>query len=215
MTAGRTSPCLLYHFTHVDHLESIIRNGLVGDTAAQSAGVIRHEAGNRGIKDDRRRARVPLPPGGVVADFVPFYFAPRSPMLFAIARGNVPEYGEGQDPLVYLVSSVELLLEHGHHLLFTRRNAVLATAEFTDDPDSLPTHVDWPLMQARYWADTIEDGDRRARRMAECLVRGPLRATDFIGIGVRTAGMVGRVGEVLTTLDCVLPVRHRPDWYFE
>jgi len=49
--------------------------------------------------------QVPLAPYGCVADYVPFYFAPRSPMLYKLHKGGVPNYTGGQDPLVYLVSS--------------------------------------------------------------------------------------------------------------
>ncbi len=62
------------------------------------------DVGNQGIKARRSRRAVPVGPGGVVADYAPFYFAPRSPMMFAIEHGNVPTYSSGCDELIYLVS---------------------------------------------------------------------------------------------------------------
>ena len=46
---------------------------------------------------------VPIGPGGAVSDYVLFYFAPRSPMMYAIHRGNVPTYGELGTGIDYLV----------------------------------------------------------------------------------------------------------------
>jgi hypothetical protein len=79
---GRPTPSWLYHFTHVDHVESIVRDGLVCDTTAQASGQLAHEVGNREVKERRRARVVDTAPGGVVADYVPFYFTARSLMLY-------------------------------------------------------------------------------------------------------------------------------------
>jgi len=80
-------------------------------------------------------------PRGVVADYLPFYFAPRSPMLYAIARDNVPEYTGGVDPLVYLVTTADRLGQLRLPMLFIDRNAVLATAHFTPSLADLGTEA--------------------------------------------------------------------------
>ena len=101
----RPVPTPLYHFTHVSHLASIVKDGLVSDTDAVRTGALIVEVGHAGIKERRRGRMVPIGPGGAVSDYVPFYFAPRSPMMYAIHRGNVPTYGElgtGIDSLVRL-----------------------------------------------------------------------------------------------------------------
>ena len=105
----RPVPTPVLHFTHIDHLRDIATHGLLSDTAAQSRHLLTQEVGNREIKERRRTTVVPVPPGGVVADFVPFYFAPRSPMMYAIHKGNVPEYPRGLGPLIYLVTTIERL----------------------------------------------------------------------------------------------------------
>src|SRR5581483_5076142 len=142
----RPAPTRIVHFTHVSHLPTVASEGLLSDTRAGD--VLTTEVGNRGIKDQRRRRPVEVGAGGVVADYVPFYFAPRSPMLSAIYHGRVPEYTEGQDPIVYLVTSVERLIELGLTPVFTDRNAALAVAEMSTDLSALDDLVDWELMDA-------------------------------------------------------------------
>jgi len=66
------------------------------------------------IKDRRARKRVPAGPGGTVADYVPFYFAPRSPMLYAITRGLVPGYDGGQSSVVHLVTSTDAVVSESY-----------------------------------------------------------------------------------------------------
>ncbi len=82
-------PIWLYHFTRIEHLASIARDGLCCDMEAHQPGRLSVEVGHLDIKERRRRRPVPLAPGGVVADYAPFYFAPRSPMLYRINAGDV------------------------------------------------------------------------------------------------------------------------------
>src|SRR5689334_2142065 len=89
----------ILHFTHLRHLPTILSEGaLYADSVVGAR--LTHEVGDRGIKANRRELEVTCGPGGHPCDYVPFYFAPRSPMLFKIAIGGVPHYQEGQDPLV-------------------------------------------------------------------------------------------------------------------
>ena len=60
---------------------------------------------------------------GTLADYVPFYFAPRSPMLYTIHGGNVAGYTEGQKPVVHLVSSVDAAVALGKPWCFTDGHA--------------------------------------------------------------------------------------------
>ena len=145
----RPTPTPVLHFTHITHLPDIAAHGLLSDTVAQARGLLTSEVGNREIKERRRARPVPIAPGGVVADYVPFYFAPRSPMMFVVDRGGVPEYSGGIDPLAYLVTTVERLVETECRVLTTDRNAVLGLARFRVGADELDDLVDWDLMRAR------------------------------------------------------------------
>lgn len=195
-------------------MADVAEHGLLSDTVAQERGLLTNEVGNRGIKERRRRREVPITPGGVVADYVPFYFAPRSPMMYSIYRGNVPEYAEGTGPLVYLLTTIERLIEVGCAVVTTDRNAVLGYAEFRQGLDDLDRLIDWPLMRATMWNDTIDEPDRMERRMAECLVHEVVPWEAFTEIHVPNAE---RRAEVVAALGKGIAPRRvhvTPDWYF-
>lgn len=210
----RPRPTRIYHITHVDHLRTIVERGLLCDADAADQGLLRNEVGNRDIKSRRRTRQIRSGPGGCVADYVPFYFATRSPMLYAIKAGNVAQYQDGQEPLVYLVSEVERLLALGLQLVYTDRNAALEIARHTDDIDDLDGHVDWALMKELIWTNTDELPDRRERRMAECLVHDRVPWAAFLGVATKTPAVAEGVSQVLRSLGIDSYVASRPDWYF-
>lgn len=212
----RPTPTRVYHFTRVEHLTTIVQSSLLCDSQAQAAGVLTIEVGNTGIKIRRANREVPVRPGGVVADYVPFYFATRSPMMYAIDMGNVPGYTAGTDRLIYLATTVEKRLEAGLDPVLTDRNAVLDYAEFSQIRDGEPGDgfVDWPLMEERYWFDTETYPDRRERRMAECLVPGVVPWDAILFVGAKSQTVVDEVRGLLGSAQNVPRVAARPGWYF-
>ncbi|MFN0030293.1 MAG: DUF4433 domain-containing protein [Acidimicrobiales bacterium] len=209
----RPRPTLLYHFTHATHLPSIQDQGLACDAEAQ-AGLLTVEVGQRSIKERRRRIEVKTPPYGCVADYVPFYYGTRSVMMYVIDKGQVVEYRDGLEPLVYLVTTVERLLEFGLSLVFTDGNASDRLTRFTSELDELDGLVDWPLIRTRYWANTPTDGDRKRRRAAECLARGPVPWEAFQAIAVKSRSGKSQVEASVTHPDPTASVVVRPDWYY-
>jgi hypothetical protein len=116
-----------------------------------------------------------------VGDYVPFYFAPRSPMMYRIAcdhRDRVPDrYRGGDEPLVYLATTVEAVVDAGLTWVATDGNAATATTEFTTRLEVMSRMVDWALMEAERWNNTQDDPDRQRRRQAEFLVYRSLPLT--------------------------------------
>jgi len=203
------------HFTHIRNLEGILdAGGLLSDNSVDRGSALQVEAADLGIKASRKGIRITRPPAGCVADYVPFYFAPRSPMLYKLARGGVPTYTEGQDPLIYLVSSVETIAEAGLRWLFSDGNCAAYVTEIFDDLDLLDSKVDWEVMRAAVWKNTAEDPDRMRRRMAEFLVHERVPMSCLVGVAVRTAAMRDRVGSTLDRRRMALPVRVQPSWYY-
>ncbi len=206
---------LLFHFTHIDNLASVMSSGLICDSAVVSSKTRYVEVGNRNIKDRRRNRRVPLSPYGVVADYVPFYFAARSPMLYSIYRDNVPTYHGGQHEVIYLVSRIDIVVRQGLNFAFTDRNAALNAAQWSCNLAELDTMIDWRLMESPMWyheQDEVED--RREKRMAEFLIYRRVPWTAMLGIAVKSDVQYRQTREVLAKAGVESLVKIRPDWYF-
>ena len=107
---------------------TIIGGGLLCDTRAPAVRMLQVEIGITQIKVEASAPSGAGAAGGVVADYVPFYFAPRSPMLYVIERGSVPTYDQGCDGIIYLVTTTQRLVEHRLGVAVSDRNAVLAHA---------------------------------------------------------------------------------------
>lgn len=122
-------------------------------------------------------------PGDILHDYVPFHFATRSPMMFAIHNGNVEGYSSDTTPLIYVVSSVQCVQEIGLQFVFSDGHPTKAFSEIYNNPSRLDK-VDWNIMEARYGSDTREDPDKSRRRQAEFLVYGafPWEAVEFLAV---------------------------------
>jgi hypothetical protein len=205
---------LLYHFTHVSNLASIAEHGIFCDSNIEEPHRLTTDVGQQGIKAGRRLRQVPIVPGGVVADYVPFYFAARSPMLGSIHTGKVPTYAGGQEEVVYLVTDIDRVVESGSDFVFTDRNAKLDLAQFENDLSQVGTLVDWPLMDAKMWNNTPEEPDRMERRMAEFLVHRHVKWDLIMGVAAINEGRCREAEVVLATMGVTTAVRPRPKWYF-
>jgi hypothetical protein len=134
-------------------------------------------------------------------------------MLYVIDKGKVPEYQEGQRPLVYLVTDIETIVSMGLDYVLSDGNCASAFTEYFGSPDQLDV-VDWALMNATMWNNTPADGDRMRRRAAEFLVHKEVPWSAFVGVATMDEDMTRRVQAVLVRVGSHLPVRVRRDWYY-
>jgi hypothetical protein len=174
----------IYHITHLRNIPNIIKDGgLWCDQVVMQRKLAYVSIAHQHIKDRRAQKSVPGMPGSKLADYVPFYFAPRSPMLYVISKGGVAGYSGGQQPILHLVSSAEAIQAAGLTFTFTDGHAEMDISRFFTELRDL-NKIDWDVMQSRQWADTLEDGDRKRRRQAEFLVQRffPLNLIERIGV---------------------------------
>lgn len=198
----------ILHFTDIGNLAGIVQAGRV---LAHRAAPCAVDVGHAQIKANRTTTRVPCGPGGMVGDYVPFYYAPRSPMLFSIKCGNVENVSPDQRRLVYLASTAERAYAAGLRCVFSDGNAAAYFTEFADDPAAMDDHIDWPLMQATMWNSTAEDPDRMRRRMAEFLVHDAFPLDVLTGVAVYDAAIQDAVAGIVGP-DMAVVVRR--NWYF-
>jgi len=79
----------IYHIVHMDRLPSIIRDGfLLSDTEISRRTPHGTTIGMSSIKQRRLGLMLSSHPGLHVGECVPFYFCPRSVMLYMIYRAN-------------------------------------------------------------------------------------------------------------------------------
>ena len=166
-------------------------------------------------QDIRESTLVPLTPYGCLHDYVPFYFAPRSPMLYAIHRNNVDGYTGGQKLIIHLVSSVQKVIKNECAYVFTDGHGIMFFTEFFNRIEDL-SKIDWNIMVAKYWGDTNEDGDRKRRRMAEFLVHRSFNWPMIIGIGVINEQIAQKVSDIIDghTIKYKPQIKVKKDWYY-
>ena len=83
-----------------------------------SFGLVLWPLSSSGVQGRRAVKTVPVAPKGTLHDYVPFYFAPRSPMLMTINSGNVAGCDYRQDDIVHLVSQAQTVRDGGHQFVF-------------------------------------------------------------------------------------------------
>jgi hypothetical protein len=214
----------LFHITDYTNLPAICAAGalLAKNVVAAKGGEYKNIA-YQGAQGKRARKVLPDPPGGGIHDYVPFYFAPRSPMLMAIHRGRVNGC-TNQEPVIHLETTVSAAIDGGRPYVFFDRNATLDYSEsFTRLGDL--DKVAWSLLKesphldgfCKYFnSSTVkpEYGDRLERRMAEFLVqeRVPLQA--IVRIGVVNEGVKRQVDSILQKAGVQLRSEVQGAWYF-
>jgi len=165
------------------------------------------------VQTARRRRLVPCGPGGSIHDYVPFYFGPLSPMLLRLKSGRVEGYSEGQEPIIYLVSTVESVIEAGLGFVFSDGHGLATFTSWFSDLNDL-SKVDWDVVGKRYWADTIDNPDQQRRKQAEFLIHDFCPWWLINEIGVINRDVKLGVEEILHQYSNVLPVNIRQQWYY-
>jgi ssDNA thymidine ADP-ribosyltransferase, DarT len=204
---------LIFRIVHVANVPWILDHGGLHCRNSPEQDPNYVNIGSVDLIDKRSRRTVPIPPGGTLSDYVPFYFTPFSIMIYNIHTG----YGgitkrENRD-IVIFVSSIHRLRELGLPFLFTNQHAYPVDTDYYDRIESLD-QVDWPLLQSRSFKTDDADPGKQSRYQAEALVhdRAPLEALTGLACVNSTvqAGLIQLIEERDQTLD----VKVTPNWYF-
>ena len=203
----------IYHIVPVDRLASIVSDGcLWSDAMMENRPQVGTGIGMPSIKQRRRSRQLRSHPGLNVGDCVPFYFCPRSVLLFLIHKDNYPglTYHEGQGPILHLeadlfeaVSWAEAI---GRRWAFTDSNAANSYSGDYADLAKLDK-IRWDEVETRDWQGT--DG-----KWSEFLVERSFPWTLVRRIGVYSWPVHRAVSDALGTASHKPQVEVRGDWYY-
>ncbi|MCB1921418.1 MAG: DUF4433 domain-containing protein [Gammaproteobacteria bacterium] len=214
--ASPPNPTWLYRLVHVDNLPTLLTRGaLHAPHTTPNDGLPYRPIHNASVQANRHIKAIPCGPGGTIHDYVPFYFGPLSVMLLNLKTGRVADYNQGQEPLIYLLTTAQAIQQAGVQFVFSNGHGL---ATFTSWHDNLAQldQVDWGIVNAKYWSDTPEDNDRQRRKQAEFLIWQSLDWFLLHGITVLNATMKQRVQTILNQF----PQRKQPritirsNWYY-
>ena len=170
------------------------------------------DIGNPELIDKRANHPVPLPPAGVLGDYVPFYFTPFSVMMKNIHSGR-GVLQRANEEIVILVSSIPHIQEQGLDFLFTDSHAYYQWTNFYNDISDLDK-IDWPILQARDFARDPNDPAKFERYQAEALIHQSCPISGLLGIVCYTDALKKNIQQLLNERNLNLSVHARTGWYF-
>lgn len=196
-TPGKTP---VFHIIPIEKLGSVVEHGLFCDVEASRrfGAQSKLSAAHDTLKAQRRRKAVPVAAQGSMADYTPFYFAPRSPMLFTIHCGNTQygRNGRGQEGMIHLILHLERLVrDFPDHWCFIDAHMTRGWAQFGATLAELDERVDFDAMRARIW----REDDVRARRQAEFLIHNVVPWEYVEGIVAISESVADEVRDILAT----------------
>lgn len=207
----------IYHITHMGNLPQLVSTGwLLSDARRIQKNVDCRIVGMSTIKKRRLEdLEVSCHPGTNVGEYAPFYFCPRSIMLYILHMGNHPEldYREGQIPIVHLQADLHAVVawagKKGRAWAFSDSNAGARYASFYNELDDL-SKVNWDAVDATDFRQfEIKEG-----KQAEFLVHRSLPWKLVEKIGVFNKQIARRVSKAISQSKHQPPVSVERAWYY-
>jgi hypothetical protein len=206
----------IYHITPIENLQKIIQTGWLFSDAQMIARDLQNT--NIGISEIKQR-RISLSIAGLdgicVGDCVPFYFCPRSIMLFILYRGNHQNLGYhgGQENIVHLEADllevVDYAKQQGQSWAFSLSNAGAVYTEFRTSLQHL-SDINWKAVEAiDFRSSQVKEG-----KQAEFLLNGAFPWFLVRRIGVKSIAIKTQVQVLLETAQHQPLLEWKPDWYY-
>lgn len=162
------------------------------------------------LHESRGTVEIPDGNGRTLHDCVPFYFGPRSPMLYWNFRNG------DQSKIIYLVSTAQQIAAKGYGFAFTDGHAYIDFSKWYKDLKDLDK-LDGNAIYAKFWSRQFDFTEElKRKKQAEFLVYDSLSWDDILGIGVYNDDMRKAV---LDLMDQYPEGVHKkvavmPDWYY-
>ncbi len=211
MSALSPDKALIFRITHIANVPWILTNGL-HCRASETRDPNHVDIGNPDLIDKRQHRVVPVPPGGTLSDYVPFYFTPYSPMLLNIKTGRHGIQRRAMSEIVILVSSLPVLTQSRVPFVFSDRHALRAYANFFTSQADIGV-LPWDHWVARDFRHDPSDPDKFQRYQAEALAYRHVPISAIQGVVCHGADEATDLTEMVHNLALDLAVHARPGWY--
>lgn len=205
----------IYHIVHVDRLASIVvSKGLLCDAGMANHADVGTNIGLENIKN-RRLTEYTLQshPDLHVGQCVPFYFCPRSVMLYMYHMNNHPDltYKGGQGPIVHLEADLHEVVNWANQnkkkWAFTLSNAGSSYFEDRAELEKL-NELDWQVIAANRWSG------KQDKKQAEFLIENSFPWELVSRIGVKSHDVYSRVNKILQDAEHKPHSEIKPNWYY-
>ncbi|MCK6594616.1 MAG: DUF4433 domain-containing protein [Bacteriovoracaceae bacterium] len=210
----------IYHIVHIDRLESILRaKNLYCDKKITTNSSI-FSGSNIGFDNIKQRRmfenKLNTHPNLFVGDCVPFYYCPRSVMLYVIHQNlnriSDLSYQGGQDNIIHLESSLHraIAFANGNNLrwVFTDSNAGSYYYQDSNDLNLLTHFLDLKAISASQWKECKE------KKQAEFLIENLFPFELVERIGVKSIKVQQSVADLLEDTDFSPSIEVKTDWYY-
>lgn len=199
---------LIYHITDVENLPGILNDrGLWADAKM----VKRNPAVTIGYDHIKLRRlqeiRVECCGNRFVGEFVPFYFCPRSPMLYTVNIGKTGRPPGCQKSIVHLVSRMAQGIELAKPWAISSGNAGAYHTTYRAEPEALDG-LDWEAIRATQWQGLTH------LKSAEFLVHDFFPWERIEKIGCHNSSVAELVRSVLKTSPHFPAIEVKPLWYY-
>jgi uncharacterized protein YjbI with pentapeptide repeats len=209
-----------YHFTHVNNIATIFKaRELRADIGAKP----KNNSLDQTIKAKRRTKKVKIAPYGLLGDYVPFYFAPRSPALYQLATGDHQINKTSQNELVFFRLDfrpvADGLVNESLSLISNQHPLKTGALFYTATPESIATRINWKTIKSFRWQDTDEYPNRKSQREAELLIYQRLRLEQINGtkitLATRTNLLQRKIQKMCEENDLDIDVEVQPSYFYD
>jgi hypothetical protein len=197
-------PKYIFRMVHWQNVEYILSHGMCcrGHEKEDQNYI---NIGMRSLIADRHEHPIPIEGKGNLGEYVPFYFAGHSPMLYLIRDGKSGVERRPQEDIVFILCKYETIKEEGMSFLFTDRNAKIAVANFYEDETDFDK-LDWESIKTRNWASDNSNLSRRDLKQAEFLIHQHVPVNCIHALIVKTSLRKSYFVEIIRKLELPIAV---------
>lgn len=205
----------IFRMIHYSNLEFILQNGICSRNH-HIADPNYINIGDANLIEQRNDYAVGInPPGGVLGDYIPFYFGGHSPMLLNIKTGYRGIAQRPQEDIIFIVCQIKDIIQQCLEWCFTDGHPKNHITEFFNSIEELGK-VDWEMVRKQFWSNTEDDIDRMRRKQAEFLVKDYIPTSCIKGIIVYSQHRFEEVSQIIKNngLDIAVYVDNNRKYFY-